>query len=389
MDLQSRIAALRSEIAQIEPAQARRRQAAGTTLIDVREAGEIARGVATGARAISRGFLELEIERVVPDQGAPVLLMCGSGTRSLLAADDLRRLGYRDVASVAGGFARWKEQGLPYAVPDLPKAGAQERYARQIILPEVGAAGQQRLARSRVLVVGAGGLGCPAALYLAAAGVGTLGLVDHDVVERSNLHRQVLHRDDRVGRPKVASARQTLTALNPDIDVHTHEARLTSGNAEAVLGGYDLVLDGSDNFPTRYLVNDACVKLGLTNVYGAVQGFEGQVAVFKPGSGPCYRCLFAAPPPPGLAPSCSEAGVLGVAPGIIGLLQALEALKLIIGFGDVLVGRLLLFNAKTSQCRQLKLAPDPDCAYCAPGREFPGYIDYQEFAARDKHDAPA
>lgn len=381
MTFRDRIDALRGEIVDIQPDEAHALSDRGAVLVDVREADEIARGLAERAQPLGRGFLEQRIEETVPARDTPVLLMCGSGTRSLLAADAVRQLGYTDVRSVAGGFSRWKEQGLPYAIPDMLDAGARERYARQMILPEVGEAGQKRLDHAKVLIVGAGGLGAPSALYLAAAGVGTLGLVDNDVVERSNLHRQVIHRDDRVGQSKVESARATLAALNPDITLRTHDLRLTRDNVESVLGEYDLILDGSDNFPTRYLVNDACVKLGLTNIYGAVQGFEGRISVFKPGAGPCYRCLFAEPPPPGAAPSCSEAGVLGVAPGVIGLLQALEAMKLIVGFGEPLIGRLLLFNAKTTRLRELKLVRDPGCTYCAPDVDFPGYVDYDDFCS--------
>ena len=340
MSFESRIDALRREIVEIDPGEARALSAHGAVLVDVREENEIARGLAEGALPLGRGFLEQRIGPAVPKRDTPVLLMCGSGTRSLLAADALRRLDFTDVRSVAGGFERWKEQGLPYAIPEAVDAGARERYARQLSLPELGAAGQKRLDNARVLIVGAGGLGAPAALYLAAAGVGTLGLVDDDRVERSNLHRQVIHRDDRVGQFKVESARATLAALNPDITLRTHNLRLTRDNVESVLGEYDLVLDGSDNFPTRYLRNDACMKLGLTNVYG-------------------------------------------VAPGIIGLLQALEAMKLIVGFGEPLIGRLLLFNAKVPRLRELKLARDPECRYCAPDAVFPGYLDYQAFCGGD------
>lgn len=376
MDIQEKLARLRGEIPEVAPREAAELHAAGAALIDVREAEELATGTPEGAQAISRGFLELRVAGTVPERERTVLLLCGSGTRSLLAADTLRQLGYADVRSVAGGFARWREQGLPVVLPDP----GQERYARQMRLPEIGAAGQRRLAAARVLLVGAGGLGSPAGLYLAAAGVGTLGLVDHDRVERSNLHRQVIHTDAAIGRLKTASAQTTLAALNPDIDIATHAERLTRDNVERVFEGYDLIVDGSDNFPTRYLVNDACCKLGLTNVYGAVQGFAGQVAVFAPG-GPCYRCLFAEPPPPEAAPSCAEAGVLGVVPGIIGLLQALETLKLIAGFGEPLTGKLAVFDAKSTRLRSLTLARDPDCGYCAPGAPFPGYVDYQDFCA--------
>lgn len=379
MTVEQHLSALRATIPEITPTQAEVMQREGAVLVDVREPEEHAQGVAEGARPLGRSYLELRIGEAVPDTGSPVLLMCGSGTRSLLAADDLRRLGYQDVRSVAGGFTRWKEEGLPWTMPAMADADARVRYARQIALPELGEAGQAALGRARVLVIGAGGLGSPAALYLAAAGVGTLGLVDDDAVERSNLHRQVLHRDDRVGQSKTASAQATINALNPRVQVAQHDERLSSANVEAIFSGYDIVVDGSDNFPTRYLVNDACIHLGLPNVYGAVQGFEGQVSVFGAGGQPCYRCLFPEPPPPGAAPPCSEAGVLGVVPGVVGLLQALEAMKLAAGFGEVMRGRLLVFDALRTRFRTLTLPADAGCAYCVPGHAFPGYIDYAAF----------
>lgn len=386
MSLETRLQQLRAELARLAPAEVAGRLEAGALLLDVREVDEIAQGTPAGARAVGRGFLEMRIEQLAPDRDQPIILMCAVSTRSLLAADDLRRLGYANVAVVDGGFKRWKDEGRPYVLPDTPDADALQRYARQIVLPELGQAGQQRLKAARVLLIGAGGLGSPAALYLAAAGIGTLGLVDDDKVERSNLHRQVLHRDDRVGMAKTESARRSLEALNPHIRVHTHELRLDSGNVEAIFANYDLVLDGSDNFPTRYLVNDACVKLGLPLVYGAVQGFKGQVSVF-PGKGqPCYRCLFPEPPAAEFAPNCNDAGVLGVVPGIVGLLQALEVIKLVAQIGEPLVGRLLLFDAWTTRLREVRLTADPACAYCAPGRDFPGYVDYVRFCAGNRDD---
>lgn len=379
MRIEDRLAALRATIEEVAPQQVPALQEQGAALIDIREAEEVATGSPQGAQRVSRGFLELRIAEIAADPEQTLLLLCGGGNRSLLAAEDLRQLGYRDVRSVAGGFERWKTEGLPFSVPDLADADTRQRYARQIALPELGEGGQARLSAARVLLVGAGGLGSPAALYLAAAGIGTVGLVDDDRVERSNLHRQVLHRDDRVGQSKVDSARATLEALNPRIRVQTHALRLSADNVESVLGDYDIVVDGSDNFPTRYLVNDACIHLGLPNVYGAVQGFEGQVAVFAAGGQPCYRCLFPEPPAPGQAPACSEAGVLGVVPGIIGLFQALEVQKLVTGFGEPLLGRLLHFDARRNHLRLLRLPADAGCAYCAPGAAFPGYIDYQRF----------
>ncbi len=379
MSLEIRLEHIKRDIPLVSPTEALARCRTGAVLIDVREAEEIALGTPEAARALGRGYLEMRIGDEVPDTGQPVLLLCAATTRSLLAAADLRQLGYRNVAVVEGGFNRWKNEGLPYILPEAADADARQRYARQIILPELGPAGQALLGKARVVLVGAGGLGSPAALYLAAAGVGTLGLIDHDRVERSNLHRQVVHRDDRVGMDKTESARLTLEALNPTVRIRRHTLRLDAGNVEAVLADYDLVVDGSDNFATRYLVSDACQRLGLPNVYGAVQGFEGQVSVFPAGGQPCYRCLFAEPPPPELAPSCSEAGVLGVVPGIIGLLQALEVIKLITGIGEPLIGRLLLFDARRSSLRQVLLHADPECRYCAPGREFPGYADDPHF----------
>lgn len=378
-----RLKALRQSIPEVDPAQALRMARQGAVLIDVREPHEIAQGTPEQAHALGRGGLELQVEEVAPDPSRPVLFLCGSGVRSLFAADSVRRLGYTDVRSVAGGFERWQNEGLPFSIPRTLDTDTHMRYLRQLALPEVGEAGQARLADARVLVIGAGGLGSPAALYLAAAGVGTLGLVDHDVVDRSNLQRQVLHTDARVGRPKVESARETLLGLNPRVSVQTHEQRLSSANVETLFAGYDVVVDGSDNFPTRYLVNDACVKLGLPNVHGSVFRFEGQASVFWPGRpgppGPCYRCLYPEPPSPELAPSCNQAGVLGVIPGVIGLIQATEALKLIVEAGEPLVGRLLRFDGLRMRFRTLSLAADPGCAYCAPETDFPGYVDYERF----------
>lgn len=376
---------LRESVPEVEPREAHALQSAGAALVDVREPEEVAQGTPEGALALGRGFLELRIEEAVPDLSRTLLVMCGSGTRSLLAADGLRRLGYRDVRSVSGGFNRWKDEGLPFSVPRALDAQARSRYARQMLLPEVGEAGQRRLQAARVLLIGAGGLGSPSALYLAAAGVGTLGIVDHDVVDLSNLQRQVLHTAAGVGTPKVESARSRIKALNPTVEVHAHAARLDSASVEDIFSGYDLVVDGSDNFPTRYLVNDACVKLGLPNVHGSVFRFDGQVSVFWPGysqrRGPCYRCLYPEPPPPELAPSCNEAGVLGVLPGVMGMLQASEALKLLLGIGDPLVGRLLCFDALRAEFREFKVRPDPECPYCAPESAFPGYVDYERFCA--------
>jgi molybdopterin/thiamine biosynthesis adenylyltransferase/rhodanese-related sulfurtransferase len=379
------LAELKRSVPEIAPREAAALQARGAALVDVREADEIRQGSPPGALALGRGYLELRIEEVVSDYERPLVVFCASGARSLFAAETLARLGYRSVASMAGGFTRWKAEGLPVEAPCTLDAAARERYSRHLLMPEIGEAGQAKLLRARALIVGAGGLGSPAALYLAAAGVGTLGIVDHDVVDRSNLQRQILHTDARVGTSKVGSARQTIEALNPPVKVIGHETHLSSRNVEEILSGYDLVIDGSDNFPTRYLVNDACVKLGLANVHGSVFRFEGQVTVFWPKSprrrGPCYRCVYPEPPPAEFAPSCAEAGVLGVLPGVIGLLQATEAVKLLLGVGDPLVGRLLVFDALRATFTELGLERDARCAYCADGRAFPGYVDYERFCA--------
>ena len=376
-----RLQQLRAQIPEVNPEQARELIDQGAALIDVREPDEIAQGSPRDALRLGRGYLELQIESSVPEPDRPMLVMCSGGMRSLFAADGLRRMGYSDVRSVAGGFNRWKDEGLDFEIPRVLDADARARYARQISMPEVGDAGQARLADARVLLIGAGGLGSPAALYLAAAGVGTLGIVDHDTVDRSNLQRQILHTDARVGESKIESARQTIAALNPTVTVHGYAERLSSDNVERILDGYDVVVDGSDNFPTRYLVNDACVKLGLPNVHGAVFRFDGQASVFWPAGpdgGPCYRCLYPEPPPPDQAPSCADAGVMGVLPGLIGTLQAMETLKILLGRGRPLTGRLLCLDGLAAEFRELKLRRDPACPYCAGG-EFPGYVDYQAF----------
>ncbi len=375
-DLSGWLDQLRRQIPEISPGEAWRRQAGGALLLDVREEDERAGGMPLGATGISRGFLELEIEQAEPDRGREVLLLCGSGRRSLFAAETLLRMGYRQVASVQGGFGGWKTEGLPQQRPGLD-ADARQRYARQLRLDQVGEAGQARLAAARILLLGAGGLGAPAALYLAAAGIGRLTLVDDDVVERSNLHRQVIHADARVGMAKTESARATLLALNPTIQVDIHTTRLTAENVESLIAGHDVVIDGADNFPARYLLTAATRRLGMPLVYGAVERFSGQVSVFDPrrADSPCYRCLFPFPPPPEAAPNCSEAGVLGVLPGIVGLLQATEALKLVLGIGESLAGRLLSLDALGMQFRSTRLPRDPDCPGCGIGAHFQGYQD--------------
>lgn len=380
-----RLVELKNTIPEVSPKEALDLQRQGAALIDVREPDEVAQGSPGGAYRISKGFLELKIEQMVPALERTVIVTCASGARSLFAAEALQRLGYKDVRSIAGGFNAWKNAGLPFEIPKVLDAVARERYSRHLLMPEIGEKGQRELLSSRVLVVGAGGLGSPAALYLAAAGVGTLGILDHDTVDRSNLQRQVLHTDNRVGMPKVVSARIAIESLNPGVKVITHESHLDSNNVEGIFSGYDIVVDGSDNFATRYLINDACVKLGLPNIHGSVYRFEGQATVFWPAyaksAGPCYRCLYPEPPPPEMAPSCAEAGVLGVLPGVIGLLQAVETIKIILRVGEPLVGRLLYYDALKGSFSELNIQRDPRCRYCGDDTDFPGYMDYQSFCA--------
>jgi molybdopterin/thiamine biosynthesis adenylyltransferase/rhodanese-related sulfurtransferase len=350
----------------------------------VRESHERATGYAQGALGVAKGDLEADPRATLPDLDADVLLICQSGKRSFQAAEALAAAGYKRLASIEGGTTRWIDEGLPIARAEAD-FDFYDRYSRHLRLPEVGEAGQRRLQGARVAMVGAGGLGSPAAFYLAAAGIGTLVLADDDVVDRSNLQRQILHTEDRIGVPKVESARIALSALNPTVAIETFPERITAENVERLIEGADVVIDGADNFPVRYLLNDACVKLAKPLVYGAVHRFEGQVSVFDAGRhrghAPCYRCLFPEPPPPEAAPNCAEAGVLGVLPGVIGLLQATEAIKLILGSGEPLTGRLLHFDAMGMRFRETRLSADPDCPVCAAGREFPGYIDYVRFCA--------
>ena len=382
---QRRLAVLKETVPEVSVEEAAALQRDGAVLVDIREPDEVAGGSPLGAERLVRGFLELEIENRVPDLDRTVLLICATGVRSLFAGRDLQELGYGDVYSVAGGFDAWKRQGLPVDSPSILSAEERERYGRHLTIPEVGEKGQARLLESRVLLVGAGGLGSPAAFYLAAAGVGHLALVDDDVVDRSNLQRQILHTDDRLGTPKVESARATLKALNPAIDVAARAERLTSANVDELFAGYDVIVDGSDNFATRYLVNDACIKLGIPNVHGSIYRFDGQVSVFWPGysvrRGPCYRCLFPEPPPPELAPSCAEAGVLGVLPGVIGTLEAIETVKILLGIGDLLVGRLLVYDALRQRFTELKIERNPECRRCGDGEVTTEYADYTEVCA--------
>lgn len=351
----------------------------GVVVLDVREKEEYRDGHLAGAVSVPRGFLEMQVETHVPDKKTPIIAYCQGGTRSLLAGRVLKEMGYSNVRSLGGGFGAWKNGGFPW-VQDYAFTREQvSRYSRHFLLDEVGEAGQAKLLKARVLCLGAGGLGSPVALYLAAAGVGTLGIVDDDVVDLSNLQRQILHTTESVGTPKVESAARAIHAINPDVQVIQHRTRVDSSNILELLADYDIVVDGCDNFPTRYLVNDACVMLGKTNVHGSIFQFEGQVTVFKPGAGPCYRCLFPEPPPPGMAPSCAEAGVLGVLPGLVGCMQALEAIKLILGAGTPLIGRLAHVETLGFEVRTMKLRRDPKCPMCGDAPTITGLIDYEEF----------
>jgi molybdopterin/thiamine biosynthesis adenylyltransferase/rhodanese-related sulfurtransferase len=350
-------------------------------LLDVRESDEWRQGHLEGALPLPRGFLEIKVESAIPDKRAPIIAYCAGGVRSLLAGKALKEMGYQNVSSMSGGYNAWKNGGFKW-VQDFQYTSEQLiRYSRHFLLPEVGEEGQAKLLKAKVLMIGAGGLGSPSAYYLAAAGVGTIGIIDNDVVDVSNLQRQILHANDRVGMPKVESAKKTLEGLNPDVKVVPYEAKLTSENIMEIIKDYDLVVDGCDNFPTRYLVNDACVLTGKPNVHGSIFQFEGQATVFYPGKGPCYRCLYPEPPPAEMAPSCAEAGVLGVLPGLIGTIEALEAIKLILGRGDSLIGRLLCFNTLTMEINDLKLRRDPRCPMCGDNPTIHELIDYEEFCS--------
>ncbi len=375
-------------IVEVDPA------GAGTVLgeavfLDVREADEYAQGAVPGAFHLPRGMLELQVEGRIPDKDRKIVVYCAGGTRSALAAQSLGQLGYSDVVSMAGGFNKWKDEGRDWIVPRTLDSDQRNRYQRHLLLPEVGEAGQQRLLESKVLLLGAGGLGSPAALYLAAAGVGKIGIVDMDVVDSSNLQRQILHNLDRVGDRKVDSAKKTLTAMNPDVDVVTYDVRLGADNVLEIIDSYDVIVDGTDNFPTRYLLNDAALIKKIPVVHGSIFRFEGQATVFYPYEGPCYRCLVPEPPPADLAPSCAEAGVLGVLPGIIGSIQAVEAIKLLLKLGDPLVGRLLAYDALEQTFRTFRIRRDPECPVCG---EHAGEIviaEYDELCMPHVTKAPA
>src|ERR1700729_343680 len=379
---------IKSRIPEVDPADVRDQLGNGAVVIDVREAEEWSTGHIPGAKHVPKSFLESRIEGSAPDRAQHVILYCQSGNRSAWAARTLiDDLGYEFVESMTGGITLWKDRGYDVEQPRAMSAEQRERYSRHLLLPEIGNDGQQKLLDAKVLLLGAGGLGSPTALYLAAAGVGTLGIVDDDVVDLSNLQRQVIHSTQRVGIPKVDSAEETIHGLNPDVNVVKYPVRLDASNIMEIIEGYDVIVDGVDNFPTRYLLNDATVRLQIPVVSASILGFDGQLSVFKPYEGPCYRCLFREPPPAELAPSCGANGVLGVLPGTMGLLQATEVVKLILGIGDPAIGRLLLYDALAATLTEVKVHRDPDCPICSrppdeiSDEEMGVFPDYEAFCA--------
>ncbi len=375
------IAEVRKNISVVNLDEIKRRLDTGANmvLLDVREKEEYRAGYIPGAISVPRGFLEIQIEAKIPDKSTPIVAYCAGGTRSALAAKTLADLGYTQVESANPGFVRWKDLGYPIDIPPQLTEAQRDRYSRHLLLPEVGEVGQAKLLTSKVLLLGAGGLGSPAALYLAAAGVGTMGIVDADVVDASNLQRQIIHATSRVGTPKVESAEKTIRDLNPDVKVIKFEERVVSSNVERIFKDFDVIVDGCDNFPTRYLVNDASVFMNKPVVHGSIFRFEGQVTTFSPGHGPCYRCLYPEPPPPHLAPSCQEAGVLGILPGLIGTVQATEAIKLLLGKGNPLIGRLLTYDSLRMKFGELRLRRDKNCPVCGENPTIKSYIDYEGF----------
>ncbi len=379
---------VKSQIDEVDPSEVNELIDEGVALIDVREIDEFAAGHLPGAKHVPRSYLETRIEGVVPDRDAHVILYCASGNRSAYGARTLEQdLGYTNVSSMTGGITLWKDRGYEVITPRTLTPEQRERYSRHTLIPEIGADGQQKLLDAKVLLLGAGGLGSPTALYLAAAGVGTLGLVDDDVVDLSNLQRQVIHTTERIGVPKVDSAEESIRALNPDVNVVKYPVRIDASNIMSIIDGYDVIVDGVDNFPTRYLLNDATVRLKIPVVSASILGFDGQLSVFKPYEGPCYRCLFREPPPAELAPSCGANGVLGVLPGTMGLLQATEVVKLILDIGEPAIGRLLLYDALGATLTEVKVHRDPDCPICSrppeeiTDEELGVFPDYEAFCA--------
>lgn len=355
----------RTQIREVSPQEVDALPPGATTIVDVREASEWEQGHLPGANHVSRSYMEQQIEGIAPDRDQPLTLYCAGGVRSLFAAQTLQEMGYTNLASMSSGFQGWKSAGLAFETPVVLSAEQKQRYSRHLLIPEVGSAGQARLLGSKALLIGAGGLGSPAALYLAAAGVGTIGLVDFDIVDLSNLQRQIVHTTERIGERKVESAKIAINALNPDVKVVAHEEMLVAANVERIIAGYDVILDGTDTFETRYILNDAAVAAGIPVIHASVFRFEGQLTTFIPYEGPCYRCLYPTPPPPELAPGCSVAGVLGVVPGILGLLQTNEALKVLLNIGNTLAGRLVLFDALETEFTELQLRRDPACPVCS------------------------
>jgi molybdopterin/thiamine biosynthesis adenylyltransferase/rhodanese-related sulfurtransferase len=379
---------VKSEVQEVDPSEVAELMHEGVAIIDVRETDEYAAGHLPGAKHVPRSYLETRIEGVVPDRSSQVILYCASGNRSAYGARTLEQeLGYEHVRSMTGGITLWKDRGYDVEVPRALSAEQRERYSRHLLIPEIGIEGQQKLLDAKVLLLGAGGLGSPTALYLAAAGVGTLGIVDDDVVDLSNLQRQVIHDTERIGTPKVDSAEQTIRALNPDVNVVKYQTRIDASNIMEIIDGYDVIVDGVDNFPTRYLLNDATVRLRIPVVSASILGFDGQLSVFKPYDGPCYRCLFREPPPAELAPSCGANGVLGVLPGTMGLLQATEVVKLILDIGEPAIGRLLLYDALGATLTEVKVHRDPECPICSrdpeeiTDEEMGVFPDYEAFCA--------
>ena len=371
------LAAVKKQIREIDGSECQTRLD-DSVILDVREPDEYEQGAIPGALHIPRGNLESQVEGKIPDKSTPVIVQCASGFRSAFATKTLQDLGYTNVVNLAGGFNKWKDEGRPWGTPRTLTPEQRNRYHRHLLLPEVDVKGQQKLLESKALLLGAGGLGSPAAMYLAAAGVGTLGIIDMDVVDESNLQRQILHNMDRIGERKVDSAKKTLTLLNPDVNVVTYDVRLGADNILDIIDGYDVIVDGTDNFPTRYLVNDATLLKRIPVVHGSIFRFEGQATVFHPYVGPCYRCMIPEPPPAELAPSCAEAGVLGVLPGIIGSIQAMEAIKLLLGLGDPLVGRLLAYDALEESFRTFKVHRDPECPACGENAPEIVIAEYDE-----------
>jgi molybdopterin/thiamine biosynthesis adenylyltransferase/rhodanese-related sulfurtransferase len=373
------LAEAKAAVREIDPAQAEQELSADKAVVlDVREPDEYEQGALPGAVHIPRGTLETSVEGRIPDKSSHLVVYCAGGTRSAFAAKTLQELGYTDVSSVIGGFNRWKDEGREWSTPQSLSSEQRNRYQRHLLLPEIGETGQLKLLDSKVLLLGAGGLGSPAAIYLAAAGVGTIGIIDMDVVDASNLQRQILHNTDRIGERKVDSAKKTLTLMNPDVNVVTYDVRLGADNILDIIDGYDVIVDGTDNFPTRYLVNDASLIKNIPVVHGSIFRFEGQITVFNPWVGPCYRCMIPEPPPAELAPSCSEAGVLGVLPGIVGSIQAVEAIKILLDLGETLQGRLLAYDALEQSFRTFNVHRDPECPTCGPNAGEIVIAEYDE-----------